>query len=418
MLNSTILLKFVSVFFLSITLVMNIYINRLFLLLLLLTTCLVVPAQNPDNESDSTRISLLTCTPGTEIYALFGHTAIRYEDPLKGMDIVFNYGLFNFGAPNFIWRFVKGETDYELGADQYKRFIRGYLQEGRGVYQQTLNLTKAEKDKLYQLLVTNYHPENRVYRYSFFYDNCSTRPRDKVEESVNGNVAYAEETPRKSFRDIVHECSKGFYWDQFGMDFLLGPEADRMITYREEMFAPFYLMWAFDKAQIVDQEGNSRPLAGDISVLEEPVLLESSGTLFTPLRTFLLLFILISGVTIYDIKKKKSLWGIDLLLFAGAGLAGCIIFFLSFFSEHPAVSPNYLLAIFHPLHLLALPFVLYKESKGKNGIYHRLNLVVLTLFIVLWPVIPQYFNPAVLPLALCLLIRSASNIILTYKKKA
>ena len=147
---------------------------------------LLPTGQASANNNDSTRLSLLTCAPGEEIYSLFGHTAIRYENPSQGIDIVFNYGLFSFNTPNFIFRFSLGETDYQLGATDYERFAAEYAFFGRSVWQQTLNLTDEEKTELIRLLQENYRPENRVYRYNFFYDNCATRPRDKIEESIAG----------------------------------------------------------------------------------------------------------------------------------------------------------------------------------------------------------------------------------------
>lgn len=368
-------------------------------------------------DTDSIRFSLLTCAPGEEIYSLFGHTAIRYEDPAKKIDMVFNYGVFNFNTPNFIYRFVKGETDYALGVVDYSRFEAEYAYHNRAVWQQTLNLTGEEKEALLRLLQINYQPENRIYRYNFFFDNCATRPRDKIEECITGKVTYQSIDNRQTFRNIVHQSSKGYEWDRFGMDFCLGVAADRLVSYREEMFAPFYLMDAFANATITDQEKKERPLVSHTAEIVSEQDFEKEGTFpLTPMRSTLLLFILISAATIYGIRKKKSLWGIDLFLFMFAGLAGSVIAFLSCFSEHPAVSPNYLIFVFHPLHLILLPFFISREIKGKRSYYHLINTVVLTLFILIWPINPQYFNLAVLPLALCLLIRSASNLVLTYKK--
>ena len=193
------------------------------------------------SDNDSIRLSLLTCAPGEEIYSLFGHTAIRYEDPVNGIDAVFNYGLFSFNTPNFILRFSLGETDYQLGATDYAHFAAEYAFDGRSVWQQTLNLSKEEKAELIRLLQENYLHENRVYRYNFFYDNCATRPRDKIEESIDGKVIYPAEPQdgSLSFRDIVHQYCKGHPWARFGIDLCIGSEADRPITQRQMMFAPF-----------------------------------------------------------------------------------------------------------------------------------------------------------------------------------
>ncbi len=364
-------------------------------------------------------MSLLTCAPGEEIYSLFGHTAIRYENPSQGIDVVFNYGLFSFNTPNFIFRFSLGETDYQLGATDYERFAAEYAFFGRSVWQQTLNLTDEEKTELIRLLQENYHPENRVYRYNFFYDNCATRPRDKIEESIAGKVIYPAEPQGGShtFRDIVHQYCKGHPWARFGIDLCIGSEADQPITQRQMMFAPFYLMDAFDGAQI---KGDSiqRPLitANELVVDATPEPDESSR-MPTPLQCSLLLFILTAAATIYGIRRRTGLWGIDLFLFGMAGIVGCVLAFLALFSQHPAVSSNFLLLVFHPGQLFFLPYIIYCVRKGKKCWYLTLNLMVLTLFIVLFPVIPQRFDFAVVPLALVLLIRSASNLIVTSKKK-
>lgn len=95
-------------------------------------------------EDDGIRLSLLTCGPGTEIYSLFGHTALRYEDRRRGIDAVFNYGLFSFDTPNFVLRFTLGETYYQLGATDYKYFLAEYQMTNRDVWQQTLNLSSEE----------------------------------------------------------------------------------------------------------------------------------------------------------------------------------------------------------------------------------------------------------------------------------
>ncbi len=369
--------------------------------------------------NDSIRLSLLTCAPGEEIYSLFGHTAIRYENISQGIDIVFNYGLFSFNTPNFILRFALGQTDYQLGVTDYARFAAEYAFLGRSVWQQTLNLTAEEKEKLIDLLQTNYRPENRIYRYNFFYDNCATRPRDKIEECIQGKVVYPSlgSEGSLSFRDIVHQYTQGHPWSRFGIDLCIGSEADRPITEYQMMFAPFYLKDFFEKAHI--ESGNTdRPLVATTEKIVDALSNDADKAWYpTPLQSALLWFMFIVAFTIYGIRKGKSLWVLDLVLFAMAGLAGCVLAFLALFSEHPAVSSNYLLWIFHPGQLFFLPFFIYKERKRKKSWYHLLNFSVLTLFIVLFPLIPQRIDLAVVPLALSLLVRSASNLILTYKKK-
>lgn len=375
----------------------------------------------PPTTEDSIRFSLLTCGAGEEIYSLFGHTAIRYENFTRGIDAVFNYGIFSFNTPNFILRFTLGETDYQLGVTSYKQFAYEYTWTGRDVWQQTLNLNAEEKKKLLALLEENYLPQNRIYRYNFFYDNCATRPRDQIERAVQGTLEYADDMTSFqtgiSFRDIVHQYTIGHSWARFGIDLCLGSQADKDITRRQMMFAPFYLKDFLAKAQLKNAQGMERPLvSSEDHIIQSPQQTSTEETP-SPLQTAFLLFTIVTIATAYGIYRRKSLWLLDLLLFLAAGVAGCILAFLASFSQHPAVSPNYLLFLFHPLHLLCLPWMIKRIRKKEKSIYMWANIIVLTFFILLWGIIPQEFNLAVLPLALSLWIRSASNLYLTYIRK-
>ena len=399
----------------------NLFIS-IYLIFFLLCPYTATAQAQKENTPDSIRISLLTCASGGEIYSLFGHTAIRYENFTRGIDAVFNYGMFNFNAPNFILRFALGETDYQLGASNYERFAAEYQYLGRDVWQQTLNLSRKEKELLIRLLEENYRPENRVYRYNFFYDNCATRPRDQIERAIDGTLEYADNmtdyNTGVTFRDLLHKYSEGHLWSRFGMDLCMGSKADKPINRRLMMFVPFYVQDYFNTAQIVDKAGQTRPLVSSEEKIvvtgKTPADFQSGG--ITPMQSALLLFIIVTAATIYGLRKGKTLWGIDLILFFTAGIAGCILAFLVLFSQHPAVSPNYLLFVFHPFHLLCLPCMLNRVRKKRLSRYMLANFIVLTFFICLWAIIPQRIDLAVLPLALCLLIRSASNLILTYKR--
>jgi hypothetical protein len=380
--------------------------------------CSIFPSQLKAAAEDSVRISLLTCSPGTEIYALFGHTALRYENTHNGMDVVFNYGMFNFNAPHFIWRYIKGETDYQLGVTDYFSFEQEYSSRNSSVYQQTLNLLPEEKEALFNILKKNYLPENRVYRYNFFFDNCSTRPRDRVEDCIQGKVKYVENNSALSFRDIVHQFTATNKWAEFGIDLCLGSKADEVIDYRLKMFAPFYLRDAMTGAKIITNDGKERALVSEVKeiVSRSADRKEAESSYPSPLLTAWILFVIVASITYYGYKKQKTLWGLDIVLFSLAGAAGCIIAFLVCFSEHPTVSPNYMIFVFHPLHIIYLPFMVWKASKRKKDPYQLANLGVLTLFIVFFFLLPQKINLAVVPLALCLWIRSMNYVLLTYKR--
>ena len=368
-------------------------------------------------STDSIRFSLLTCAPGTEIYSLFGHTAIRYENYTRRIDVVFNYGMFSFNTPNFIFRFVAGETDYQLGITPYSYFEAEYAMRGSSVYQQVLNLTQSEKERLLTILENNYLPENRIYRYNYFYDNCTTRARDKIEECIEGKVIYPDSLSGKSYRSIVHEFTAGSPWDEFGIDLCLGAEADKEINKRQQMFSPFYMKYYASNAYIVDAGGTRRPL-----ILDETKIVDvkpdevQPGFILSPLMCGALFLALCVVMAWGQWKTQRIWWGWDIVLYGLQGLAGCIIAFLFFFSVHPTVGSNWLLILFNPIPLLYLPFMVYKAVKRKKDYYHVGNMVYLTLFITILPFCGQEFNLTVLPLALGLLVTSASHVLVWNKK--
>ena len=368
-------------------------------------------------STDSIRFSLLTCAPGTEIYSLFGHTAIRYENYTRRIDVVFNYGMFSFNTPNFIFRFVAGETDYQLGITPYSYFEAEYAMRGSSVYQQVLNLTQSEKERLLTILENNYLPENRIYSYNYFYDNCTTRARDKIEECIEGKVVYPDSLSGKSYRSIVHEFTAGSPWDELGIDLCLGAEADKEINKRQQMFSPFYMKYYASNAYIVDAGGTRRPL-----ILDETKIVDvepdevQPGFVLSPLMCGALFLALCVVMAWGQWKTQRIWWGWDIVLYGLQGLAGCIIAFLFFFSVHPTVGSNWLLILFNPIPLLYLPFMVYKAVKRKKDYYHVGNMVYLTLFITILPFCGQEFNLTVLPLALGLLVTSASHVLVWNKK--
>ena len=375
---------------------------------LLVLLYLILASWSVRAQQDSVRVSLLTCAPGTEIYELFGHTAIRYENPAEGKDLVFNYGIFSFNTPNFVLRFVKGETDYRLGVVPYSYFEGEYAVRGSSVYQQTLNLTDEEKQKIWDLLEENYRPGNRIYRYNYFYDNCTTRARDKIEDCIDGKVVYPQAEEGVTFRDIVHRCTKGNEWDELGIDLCLGSEADVPIDGRKQMFAPFNMLEAA-RGAVIMQGDSVRPLVlSESKVVDvEPEEAEPGFPLFV---TCIIVWL--------QLKWKKVIWAWDLLLFGAQGVAGCIIAFLFFFSIHPTVGSNWLIVLFNPIPLIYLPVMIYKAIKGRKDLYHLINMAYLTFFIMIMPFIQQEFNVTVLPLALCLLVCSTGHVFLYYRQNS
>lgn len=366
-------------------------------------------------SAEEVRFSILTCAPGTEIYALFGHSALRYENPSKGQDWVFNYGMFSFSEPNFVMRFLKGETDYHLGVIPYRYFEAEYAMRGSSVYQQVLNLTDQEKERLIRLLETNYLPANRVYRYNYFYDNCTTRARDKVEECLEGKVVYPKHEKAVTFRDIIHEYTAGSPWNELGIDLCLGSEADLPIDERKQMFAPFYF-WEAAKGAMIHRTDTVVPFVREERKVVDVTRDDDSSFPLSPMACAFGLLVLTGGMVCWGIKRGKMCWVWDALLFGTQGLGGCVIAFLFFFSLHPTVGSNWMILLFNPIPLLYLPMMIAKARKGTKDLYHWMNVVYLTSFIILMPFIPQEFNATVLPLALNWLLASAGHVYIDYRK--
>ncbi|MGL5938622.1 MAG: DUF4105 domain-containing protein [Phocaeicola sp.] len=365
-------------------------------------------------RANDVRVSFLTCEPGNEIYTLFGHAAIRYEDPSNQVDWVYNYGMFSFDTPNFIYRFVRGETDYQLGIVPFSYFVSEYALRGSGVYQQTIDLTSDEKRELKRLLDENYLPKNRIYRYNFLYDNCTTRARDIVESVLGGGVNYHYKKEKLSFRDILHESTAGHDWSEFGIDLCLGEEADYIISERQELFAPFYLYEALRGASVVRNDTITPLISSDVKVVDvDSDGEEEEGISFpSPILSAMFLLCCCIGLTIYRVVSRRRVFAWDLFLLILQGSAGCIIAFLVLFSIHPTVSKNWLILVFNPLPLLFLPWTIYALLKNKKEWFHWVNSVCLTLFIIVSPFVVQKFHIAVLPLALSFLINSVGCLVL------
>ena len=219
---------------------------------------------------DSVEVSLLTCSPHEEIYSLYGHTALRWHDLRTKEDLAFNWGVFDFKKPYFVLRFVFGLTDYELGTIPMKYFIMEYQRVGSSVTEQVLNLTAEEKRNLLQALIRNLQPENKIYRYNYFYDNCSTRPRDIIEQSISGELKYTErENFTPSYRETIRICTRNHPWATFGNDILLGAKADLATDRRQQEFLPDHLLYDFDHAQIY-ANGDYRPLVKERRIIVPP----------------------------------------------------------------------------------------------------------------------------------------------------
>lgn len=363
------------------------------------------PAPTPTtSQMDSVEVSLLTCSPHEEIYSLYGHTALRWHDLRNGDDLAFNWGVFDFNKPYFILRFVFGLTDYELGAYPFQYFKEEYKHYGSSVTEQVLNLTAEEKEAVKAALVENLRPENKVYRYNYFYDNCSLRPREIIEQCVRGKIEYAQrEDYTPSYRDMTHLCTRNHPWAAFGNDMLLGVKADQPTDMRQQEFLPENLLYDFDRATIY-ADGHYRPLVKERRIAVQPgVQIIEKDFPLTPTECACLLLLLSVIIGLMEWKRKKTYRGWDILLMVLQGLAGCVLFVM-LFSQHPTTSTNLQIFMLNPLPLFFMPAVWRRHDQQ----WRRVLVIMIALFMA--GSLFQHYAEGMMIVALCLLIRVINGI--------
>ncbi|HZL10688.1 MAG TPA: DUF4105 domain-containing protein [Prolixibacteraceae bacterium] len=377
-----------------------------YILPILLSFLIFQPKVQAQELSPEATISILTCNPGVEVYSMYGHTAIRVSDPEQNLDIVFNYGVFSFNSPHFLYRFAKGQTDYLMDGGKFLNFLPEYEREKRSVYEQVLNLTSEGKILLFKALIENFKPENRMYRYNFFMDNCATRVRDMIEHNAGSPVRFLDNHPTESYRELIKQFHHSLPWIDLGIDLLVGKKADEPVSDYGQMFLPEFLENHFAKAEITI-DGNAQPLVLETRTLLEYPNSKLNSDLPWPAIVFGLLFLVVAGISVLSfLRKTKTDW-LDYWLFSLSGLAGLIIGWFTLYSEHPAMSPNYNLLWAFPLNL----FFAMIWSVKKWRIYTRYYFYLAAGLLILSPFSGQTFNPAVYFMILILLVRCGVNLI-------
>lgn len=347
-----------------------------------------------DSEKDLT-ISLITCYPGQEIYELCGHSAIRVRG--ENIDSVWNFGIFDFNQPNFIYRFVKGETDYRCASYPFKWFMPEYVERGSKVVEQDLNLTSNEAKSMLNLLRENTIPPKNVYRYNYVKDNCATRILDKITESVSMQIIYPDSLRYGTFRNEMRAYHKDYPWYQFGIDLALGSGLDYNISPKEEMFVPIEMMRNLSSAKFSD----GRQVVKETRILNKGVenaSLPPTPWYFGPLFWSWIVALITFCAIYIDLRKQRLSRFFYYVWFISLGLAGCLITFLVFISVHEATNPNVLILWLNPLQFLfALGIAVRKLRPIAIGMAYY-NIIVVGVLLIVSPFITQSFNCAFYPL--------------------
>ncbi len=354
-------------------------------------------------------ISLLTCSPGDELYSSFGHSAIRVRQVMpEGQDVVFNYGTFDFSAPNFYGKFAMGRLDgYYLSVTTYADFIREYDYYRRDVREQVLDLSTQQQSFLIQHLWVNADPSRRFYSYEFFYNNCATKIRDAFEIALGDELVWAEEVAgeEKTFRSLIDEYVYPLPWADLGIDLALGSVIDRDATEREEQFLPDYMEAAFAKATI-QGDGPTRPLVKSSQVILEYPKSEPRMDFLNPYTLMWAVAILFVLVTFFGHKKKRLLIGFDLGLFSILGILGIVVTFLWFFTDHTATKWNWNILWAFPGHLVLVWGLAKKQPALWVRKYLLFALIMADAAVVFWILGWQSFHPSLIPILLVIILRT------------
>ncbi len=374
----------------------------LFLLSLLLFT--VFPKLF-SQEAKSVDVYLITCNPGEETYSHYGHSALRVVIPDKNSDLVYNWGVFDFSTPNFAWKFAKGRLEYMLDTDSFTNFLRGYIFEKRSVFQQKINMTPAEIDRMLSLINDNLKPENVKYRYDFFYDDCSTRIRDLLEKSIGTELLYPPVQSKRlpTFRDKVEEYQKDYPWLQLGIDMIMGISADKKASLRDQMFLPFDLQKGLSEA-VINRGNKMIPLLQNPESIIQFDLPEHKPEIYSsPLIVlgFLLILTIIFSAMYNGAGINRI---VDIVFFTVFSLLAVLMIFFNFFSDHQQMKWNFNIVWLNPFLILCLAGLVLNK-KWQVWFIMVFYLTLLSLIPLFF--IPQVFNNALIPLALIILLRSS-----------
>lgn len=380
-------------------------------LLFILFLVIHLPLHSQPELSEDSRIFVLTCGQGKEIFNTFGHTAIRILDGKT--DLIFNYGIYDFATDNFVLKFLKGTLPYKLGVGEYDRFINIYRREKRSVYSQELNLDFGQIKEIYSFLVENYKPENREYQYDFFFDNCSTRPKDVFKDAIP-KFSLPKTVKNITFREMLDENLKAHPWSDFGIDLIIGSIADRPADVDEQCFLPLYLhdhlMNSFiEEKPIVKSEDLVLDFISEREAYESTFRIKPYWFFFG-----IISLVLLVGLFFKETLQFKWMNVTSQIWFFVLGIGGLIIMFLWFGTDHISTKGNYNLLWMHPLYLLILIPPFYKSKVYQAFVYGLIGLNTIVLLADLLGVIPQAFPQ---PSFLIILATNIFLLIQVYMKK-
>jgi len=361
------------------------------------------------SDSCNMEISLLTIAPGTDLYSIFGHTAIRVQDSSRGMDIVYNYGTFDDRDPLFYVHFTRGIMNYSLSAETFSDFMEEYKFEHRDALEQVLDLSCKEKSAMYEGLRSNSLEENRFYQYHFHTDNCTTRAGKFIATHTNQPVVFKNTLPEPSpsYRDMIHEYldKQHSEWSKFGIDLLLGKNLDIKPNNEEAMyFLPDYLYRGIDRAQTDNHTiVNKRKTLLEFHDPVKPF--NAFASIWTPITVFMGILLFAFFMNFSHSKKSTGIQLIfDRVFFSLLGLAGLLIAGLWLGRVDTVCRDNMNILWALPTHIVTVFFIRNNATWVKT--YFLITAILASILLLGFPWWNQRMNTSVIPLLMVIIFRS------------
>ncbi|WP_397446442.1 DUF4105 domain-containing protein [Polaribacter sp. R77954] len=367
---------------------------------------LIKPLQAQVQLSTTAEVSIVTAGPGTELYEAFGHSAIRIKDPVLQVDLIYNYGMFDFNAPNFYGNFTKGKLLYKLARYDFKYFLASYKRDKRWVKQQVLNLNQKQKQAFFRYLETNALPKNATYFYDPYFNNCATKLRDITKAILGNQLSFRDDNIEKecSFRQLMDKEIPWNTWGSFGINLALGNKLDQVALIKDYMYLPDYVYTIF-KESTVYLDNQPEKLVKREDILLDFKELEQNILFLNPMLIFSLIALLGIFITYKDFKKKKRTKLLDFLLLLISGIIGVLIVFLWFFTNHSTTPNNFnFLWAFAPNIFIAFLMLKKVEKKWVSAYIQFLGGLIL-LIPILWVFGVQSFPIATIPLLILFGVR-------------
>ncbi|MDF4221784.1 DUF4105 domain-containing protein [Maribacter sp. M208] len=387
--------------------------RKITFLVVFLCSAFLGHAQNAE-LSPLSKISLLTVGTGEELAAKFGHSAIRLQDPTLGIDEVYGYGTYDFEDPNFYLNFTRGKLSYTISRIPFKYFEYSYQQEKRWIREQVLDVDLEQRSAIVSFLEHNLLPENKKYKYDFLFDNCATRIPMVFEKTLGNTFKfdYSHLKEQLTFRELIRLKLNPNSWSNFGIDLALGSVIDREASPYEHLFLPIYV---YEQMKHTTLDG--KPIVRKETVLLDIPEQEDRSLLFlTPLFWLSVVLLLICYVTYNDFKNLRRNKWLDFGLFAVTGLAGVLILFLWFATDHLATKANFnSLWAFAPNIVIA--FIMVKKQIPSWMLTYIIFLtIILGITCILWMFKIQVFSVLLIIVLLALAIRY-TYLIYYFKRK-